>query len=151
MSSRADRFEPVGTEEAARWRKFAAPGETIFPSLLGFVVEDVRHGYCRMRLPLRPELMQAAGIVHGGALASLLDSVMVPAIGATLPPKTWFSTIDLHVQYVDALADDDVVAEGWIVRQGKRTVFGESEARAATSGDLVAKAMSTFTVRPPAA
>jgi uncharacterized protein (TIGR00369 family) len=148
VSSRAGCFDPVGSEDVARWRKFAAAGEVNYPRLLGFVVEDVRHGYCRMRLPLRQEVLQATGIVHGGALASLLDSVLVPAIGVTLPPKTWFSTVDLHVQYVDALAGDDVVAEGWIVRQGKRTVFGESEARAATTGALVAKAMSTFTVRP---
>jgi uncharacterized protein (TIGR00369 family) len=146
--SRADRFDPVDPAALARWRKFAAAGAVNFPKLLGFVVEDVRHGYCRMRLPLRPDLLQANGIMHGGALASLLDSVLVPAIGVTLPPNSWYSTIDLHVQYIDSLADEDAVAEGWVVRQGKRTVFGESEARASTTDRLLAKAISTFTVRP---
>jgi uncharacterized protein (TIGR00369 family) len=100
-----------------------------------------------MRMPFRAELLHAGGIVHGGALASLLDSVLVPAIGVTVAPNTVYSTVDLHVQFIDSLADEDAVAEGWIVRRGKRTLFGESEARASTTGRLIAKAISTFNVR----
>jgi uncharacterized protein (TIGR00369 family) len=102
-----------------------------------------------MRMPLRQEIKQAAGLVHGGALASLLDSVLVPAIGVTVPLGSMYSTVDLHVQYLAALTDDDAIAEGWIVRQGKSTVFGESEAFAASSGRLVAKAILTYNVRLP--
>ena len=79
--------------------------------------------------------------------ASLLDSVLVPAIGVTVPPGSVYSTVDLHVQFVDSLVDEDAVAEGWIVRRGRRTVFGESEALAANTGRLIAKAVSTFNVR----
>jgi uncharacterized protein (TIGR00369 family) len=102
-----------------------------------------------MRMPLRQEIKQAAGLVHGGALASLLDSVLVPAIGVTVPQGSTYSTVDLHVQYLAALTDDDAVAEGWIVRQGKSTVFGASEAFAASTGKLVAKAILTYNVRVP--
>ena len=59
-------------------------------------------------------------------LASLLDSVLVPAIGVTVPPGSVYSTVDLHVQFVDSLVDEDAVAEGWIVRRGRRTVFGRA-------------------------
>lgn len=151
FASRADQFDPIDDGLAARWRKFGAATSVNFPQLLGFVVEEVRHGYCRMRLPIRPEVKQAAGLVHGGALATLLDSSLVPAIGVTTPPGSSYSTVDLHVQFLEALLDEDAIAEGWIVRQGKRTVFGESEARAAESGRLVAKAVMTYSVRLPAA
>jgi acyl-coenzyme A thioesterase PaaI-like protein len=60
---------------------------------------------------------------------------------------TVYSTVDLHVQFVDSLVDEDAVAEGWVVRRGGRTVFGESEAHAANTGRLIAKAISTFAVR----
>lgn len=147
--SRAGSFPPIDAALLARWRKFGAAGAVSYPHLLGFVVEDVRHGYCRMRLPFRPELKQAGGLVHGGAIASLLDSVLVPAIGVTVPADVTYSTVDLHVQFLEALIDEDALAEGWIVRQGKRTVFGESEARAAGTGRLLAKAVTTFAVRLP--
>lgn len=148
-STRADQFEPVDAADVARWRKFGASGETTFPQMLGLTLEDVRHGYCRMRLPFRADLKHAGGVVHGGAIATLLDSVLVPAIGVTVPPNSAMSTIDLHVQFLDALVDEDAIAEGWIVRQGRRTVFGESEARAANTGRLLAKAITTYAVRVP--
>jgi uncharacterized protein (TIGR00369 family) len=148
-TSRAEQFEVVDAADAAKWRRFGATGEITFPQLLGLTVEEVRHGYCRMRLPFRPDLKHAGGIVHGGAIATLLDSVLVPAIGVTLPAHSAYSTIDLHVQYLDALVDEDAVAEGWIVRPGKRTVFGESEAHAAGTKRLLAKAIMTFAVRVP--
>ena len=47
---------------------------------------------CRLRLVFRPELMQSDGVMHGGAIASLLDSVLVPAIGSSLPDGSRFST-----------------------------------------------------------
>ena len=148
MSPRAEQFSEVDPALAARWNKFGANGQPRFPQLLGLAVEEVRDGYCRMRLPFRAELLHAGGIVHGGALATLLDSVLVPAIGVALPPGTAYSTVDLHVQFVDSLVDEDAVAEGWVVRRGRRTVFGESEARAANTGRMIAKAISTFAVRP---
>lgn len=145
---RAEQFEPVDAETDARWRKFGAPGTPTFGALLGFQVDEVRVGYCRLRLPFKPDLLQAGGLVHGGAIASLLDASLVPAIGVSLPPKAQYSTVDLHVQYLAGLTEGDAIAEGWVVRQGKRTVFGQSEAFD-TSGRLLAKAITTFSVRLP--
>lgn len=149
LSARAEQFDPIDDDLAARWHRFGATGQAGFAQLLGLIVEEVRHGYCRMRLPLRSELLQAGGVVHGGAVATLLDSVLVPAIGVTLPAGSTYLTVDLHVQYLDSLVDEDAVAEGWIVRRGGRTIFGESEARAAATGRLLAKAISTFNLRRP--
>ena len=52
-----------------------------FPTLVGLELEEVRTDYARMRLPYRPELQQPAGVVHGGAVATLIDTVVVPAVG----------------------------------------------------------------------
>jgi acyl-coenzyme A thioesterase PaaI-like protein len=50
---------------------------------------------------------------------------------------------------MEAIVDEDVVAEGWVVRRGRRVVFGQAEARAARSGRLVATAVLTYNVSPP--
>lgn len=129
--------------------RFARPGTTLFPQLVGLQIEDVRTDYCRMRLPFRAELRQAGGIVHGGAIATLLDSVIVPAVGGVLPKEARFSTVDLHVQFIGAVRDEDLVAEGWVTRRGRSVAFCESEAVAATSGRTVGKAMLTYHVVAP--
>ena len=102
--------------------------------------------YCRMRMPFRPDLEQPAGVVHGGAIATLLDSVVVPAVGQAYDVTTRYSTVDMHVQFLSALVGDDAIAEGWVVRRGRTTVFCEAEVVAASTGRVVARSMLTYNV-----
>jgi uncharacterized protein (TIGR00369 family) len=148
--SRADRHAPLPDDLAARWSKFGNWEREFFPTLVGLRIEEVRTDYCRMRLPFRPELEQPAGVVHGGAIATILDSVVVPAIGSAYAPEVRFSTVDMHVQFMSALVRDDAVAEGWIVRRGRSVVFCESEVLASSTGTVVARSVLTYNVsRPP--
>lgn len=119
-----------------------------FPQLVGIVVDDVRLDYCRMSMPFRPELEQPMGIVHGGAIATLLDVVVVPAIGGPLEPNAGFSTVDMHVQYLSALVGETAVAEGWVTKRGRSIVFCEAEITGATSGKTIARASLTYFLAP---
>jgi uncharacterized protein (TIGR00369 family) len=147
--TRADQHPPAPDHIRQRWSAFGAWERTYFPSYLGLQLEEVRTDYARMRLPFRPELEQREGVVHGGAIASLLDSVVVPAIGqAYSVGEARLSTVDMHVQYLAAAVGEDLVAEGWIVRRGRRVVFCEAEARGDTTGKLIARSMLTYNVQP---
>jgi uncharacterized protein (TIGR00369 family) len=145
-TGREAQHEPLPAEVEARWMRFGQTGAQLYVNLLGLTIEAVRTDYCRMRMPFQTQLRQAAGIVHGGAIASLLDAVVVPVVGSAYGKDARFSTVDLHVQYLSALIDDDAVAEGWVVKRGRSTVFCESEAVAATSGKLIARSMLTYNV-----
>jgi uncharacterized protein (TIGR00369 family) len=130
-----------------RWSRYGRGTEAAyFAALLGLTVEDVRVDYCRMRLPWRTEISQPFGVAHGGALSSLLDSVVVPAIGSGYESPIGFATIDMSVQFLGALKDEDAIAEGWITQRGKSIVFCESEAIGARSGRRVARAVLTYKV-----
>lgn len=144
--TRADQFEPLTDVDAKRWARFGKSETVFYPMLLGLEVEETRVDYCRMRLPFKVELLHAGGIVHGGAIASLMDAVLVPAVGSVLGPKDRFSTVDLHVQYIGAVKDEDIVAEGWVTKRGRSVVFCESEAVGAISGRLIAKSVLTYNV-----
>lgn len=150
--SRADQFSPLPADTAERWSRFGNWDRDYYPNVVGITVEEVRTDYCRMRLVYRPEIEQPAGVVHGGAIASLVDSVVVPAIGMAYAGDARFSTIDMHVQYLSALIRDDAVAEGWVVRRGRTIVFCEAEVVGATSGKVIAKGILTYHVSqaPPA-
>ena len=146
--TRADRYEPLPDDAAARWAKFGKSEVVFYPMLLGLEVEDVRIDYCRMRMPFKPELLQPGCLVHGGAIASLMDAVLVPAVGSMLGPRDRYSTVDLHVQFIGAVKDEDVVAEGWVTKRGRTVVFCESEALGATTGRLIARSVLTYNVSP---
>ncbi len=144
--SRADRFAELAPDVAMRWSRFAKGDRILYPQLLGISVQEVRVDYCRMLLPHRPELEQLAGLVHGGAIASLLDTVVVPAVGAAYGPQARFATVDMHIQFLSAVVGHDVVAEGWVVRRGRSVVFCESEAIDAHNGRIVARSLLTYSV-----
>ena len=100
-----------------------------------------------MRLPYRPELEQPAGVVHGGALASLIDTVIVPAVGSAYPEMPLMLTLSLSINYLGAIVECDAVAEGWVVRRGRSVVFSQVEVRD-EQGLLAATASLVYKVRP---
>ena len=60
-----------------------------FPNFLGMRFEEVRLDYGRVSLPYRPEFNQPAGMIHGGVIASLIDTVVVgPLMSALDAPPT---------------------------------------------------------------
>ena len=66
------------------WRNFVRwPGAAVLPAA-GRAADrgDPRSTTARMRLPYRDELNQPAGVVHGGAIATLIDTVVVPAVAS---------------------------------------------------------------------
>lgn len=148
LPTRAHLHAELPPERLARWAGFAKWDEPYFPRLLGFEVEEIRQDYCRMRLPWRFELTQPAGVVHGGAIASLIDSVVVPAIGSAYDEAVSFVTIDMQIQYRGAVVQEDQVAEGWVTNRGRSIVFCEAEVLT-TSGKPVAKGMLTYRLHGP--
>ena len=144
--SRAEQFAPLPDDVAARWLKFGSWDRIFYPSFLGMTVQEVRADYCRMLMQYKPELDQPQGLVHGGAIASLLDAVVVPAVGAAYGREVRFSTVDMHVQYMSAAKQEDLIAEGWVTKRGRSVVFCESEAIGASSGKVVARSVLTYNV-----
>ena len=147
--NRAEQHAALPADVAERWSRFGRGDDELYVNMLGLVIEEIRTDYCRMRMPFRPVLNQAAGVVHGGAIAGLLDSVVVPVVGSGIEAGSRFSTVDMHVQFLSALVGEDAVAEGWVVKRGRRTVFVEAEAIGATSGALIARSMLAYAVSPP--
>ncbi len=147
----AARFDPLPPEVAARWANFGSWGdEVFFPKHVGLVVEEIRTDYARIRLPWVPHVAQPAGVAHGGAIATLIDTVVVPAIGTAYDEGTLMSTISMNVQYLGPVVGTDAVAEGWIERRGRSIVFCRAEVRAGR-GDLVATGTLTYKVSVPRA
>ena len=147
----ADAFADLPPHRVERWKRLGAGSTTFYAAFLGLVVEDVRLDYCRMRLPWRTEITQPFGVAHGGAIASLIDAVVVPAIGAGYEDPVGFATVDMTVQYLGALRDEDAVAEGWLTQRGSSIAFCEAEVRGATSDRLVAKGVLTYKISKPKA
>jgi uncharacterized protein (TIGR00369 family) len=139
----ADRFTPLAPERLAVWE--ASGQNAFFPGYVGLRLEEVRLDYARMRLPHRREIDQPQGVVHGGALATLVNTVVVPAIGSAYEERRALLTIAVTMQFLDAVAGEDAIAEGWVEKRGRSTCFCRVEVRSA-SGMLAATASVVYKV-----
>lgn len=138
LDANLDRHPPLSSERLKTWEGFGQAGGSAvyFPGYVGLRLEDVRLDYARMRLPHRRELDQPQGVVHGGALATLADTVVVPAIGSAYEERRALLTIGMTLQYLDAIVAQDAIAEGWVEKRGRSTCFCRVEIR--TPADVLA-------------
>lgn len=149
MTSRAEQFDLLPRSVLEQWSGFLQWSDQVyFPAMVGIEVEELRRDYARMRLPWRRELNQPQGLMHGGAIATLVDTVVVPAIGTAYDEPRPFSTIEMSVRYLGPVRQEDLVAEGWVMRRGRRVVFCDVEVRTA-SRVVVATAQLLYIVGSP--
>jgi acyl-coenzyme A thioesterase PaaI-like protein len=87
--------------------------------------------------------------VPGGAIATLIDTVVVPALAWVYDEVPKLLTVTLNIRFRGALFEEDAVAEGWIDTRGRTTVFCSAEVVGATSGRVVADGQLVYKVPPP--
>jgi acyl-CoA thioesterase len=121
-----------------------------YARLLGILVAEVAPGRATLTLQIRKELTQNHGVVHGGAIASLIDSATAFAILSLLSPKEKVTTVDLTISYLRAVTEGQLSATAEIVRAGRRLFVVSANVTDAT-GRLIATALSTYIKISPAA
>ncbi|MDA0169027.1 PaaI family thioesterase [Solirubrobacter taibaiensis] len=96
-----------------------------FVRLLGIELVDVGTDRATVRLPFREDLVTIADVVHGGALASLIDMAAVSAAWAddAEPTSMEGATVSLDVSYVAAARGKDLTAVGVVSKRGRSLVF----------------------------
>jgi len=113
-------------------------------ALLGMQLDEVAEGRTVFSL-LADELHEnPMGTMHGGIVATLVDTAMGCALSSLLPADAGFTTLELKTNYVRAItqATGRVFAEGSVVHSGGRVATTEARVHD-TSGALYAHATST--------
>ncbi|MGH3648672.1 MAG: PaaI family thioesterase [Micromonosporaceae bacterium] len=87
------------------------------------------------------------GLVHGGLVCTLLDSVAGCAVQATLPAGVGYTSAEIKVNYLRPIHADtgELTARGWLAKPGRRIAFAEADVRDA-AGKVYATATSTCLV-----
>lgn len=83
-------------------------------------------GYARIRMRYQDENSTAGRALHGGALASLIDTTGAMAAWTTAQiatPKYFGSTVGVNVNYLSGAIGEDVFAEGRILKRGKEIIY----------------------------
>jgi len=143
----------TGVEESpneATLRARIDPGAVAFWWTLGVTIERVdAPGHVVLTLPWRKELeTRRPGVMHGGAIASLIDSAAGAAV-LTLRDehdRTWagIATLDMNVSYLNP-AMTEAIAEATVLRASRTLVFVQVDVRD-REGTPIAAGRCTYSI-----
>jgi uncharacterized protein (TIGR00369 family) len=129
--------------EAQRQRVEKAFAAVPFFRLIGLQVESVAAGEAVLSMEIGEGLKQNDQIVHGGAIASLIDSAIAFAIIPLLADNERTTTVDLTIHYLRPLTQGVAKASAHVVRAGRRVITVSAEV-SDENGKLAATALSTY-------
>jgi uncharacterized protein (TIGR00369 family) len=133
--------EGLTAEEVARLHETFA--QIPYVRLLGLEFVGAERGAATFALEAREELTRMGGILHGGAVVSLMDTAAAFAVHTLLEPEGRTVTVDLTVHFLRAARAGRLEARASVLREGRRVLILSVEATD-HSGTLIATATMTY-------
>jgi uncharacterized protein (TIGR00369 family) len=120
-------------------------GRSAAGNWLGFTLEAISKGTVTISLPVKREMTNPYGHIHGGMMSLVIDEVIGWAV-VSLESEHHYTSLNLNVDFLYAIKEGDrLVATAKIVRAGKKIVHAECEVKN-EDGTLLAKAASNLVV-----
>ena len=116
-----------------------------FSVLLGAELLCFSAGYAELKVPIKKELQQQHGFLHGGVISYAADNALTYAGGSVLGPAV--VTSEYKINYLRPALGDYIVARATVIHAGKSQavcrcdVYAVSEAKE----NLCATAQGTIT------
>jgi uncharacterized protein (TIGR00369 family) len=116
-----------------------------FAQLLGVRVAQVSHERAVLRLPFQEDNANQGGVLHGGAIASLIHmaGTLAAWTGIDLEAEPLVNTVDLSIQYLAAALREEVTAEALVLRRGRDIFFLDVTVRGAAQ-QLISKGLMIY-------
>jgi uncharacterized protein (TIGR00369 family) len=115
---------------------------------LDFTLAAVDTGFAAFEGDPAEWMYNPLGTVHGGWMATLLDSALGCAVHSALPPSTTYTTATLELKFIRAVTESTgrVRAEAKVVHVGGKIATAEARLFAIDGGKLLATATTTCAV-----
>jgi uncharacterized protein (TIGR00369 family) len=112
-------------------------------------IEQVDGKTCRVREAYDEEMLRPGGTVSGPTLMELADLAMYVVLLSAIGPVGLAVTTNLNINFLSkAPAGHDLIAEGRLMKLGKRLAVGEITLYSAAGPDPVAHVTSTYSIPP---
>ena len=116
-----------------------------FSALLGAQLDSIEPGRVQLSLPIKPEILQQHGFVHGGAMAYLADNALTYAGGSVLGDSL---TSEFKINYVrPAIGPGTLIAEAVSVADGKTQEVCRCDIYVSRDGERKLCAVAQGTIR----
>ena len=134
----------ISAEELARLRETFAG--VPYVGLLGFEFVRAERGAATFALDVREELTRMGGILHGGAVVSLLDTAAAFAVHTVIGTEARTVTVDLTVHFLRPASQGRIEAVARVLRRGRSVCILSVEAHDAIA-QIIATATMTYFIQ----
>lgn len=116
---------------------------------LGIRFESIEDGHATARLPFRDDLLRPGGTVTGPAMMAMADVVMYGAVLSRIGPVKLAVTTSLNANFLRRPRPGDLLADGRLIKCGRRLAYGEVTLVSADSpDDPVCHVTCTYSIPP---
>src|SRR5215472_7559371 len=112
---------------------------------LGMQLTDMQPDMAVLILPFDRSLVTIGATIHGGAIASLIDTTAMVAAWSddTVPENMRGTTVGLTVSYLAPAEGEDLQATARVLRRGRSLVYLDVAVQS-VSGTSVARGLATY-------
>lgn len=126
----------------AEWR---GDDDSPFSRLIGIEDGVSEGGVGSVSLAIRAHHLQAAGRVHGGLIAVLVDTAFFRAVRSRLALGQRTTTIELKINFLEPADSGRLTATAALIGDGGRLMVADVQVTS-DDGRLIAQALGTFLV-----
>jgi len=109
----------------AKLRQFLR--EIPFNSHVGLRLVRLHKDGVTIECPMRPELLNGAGVLHGGVTATVADVAVGMALARHLGRPRAATTVEMKINYLRPVAHGKITARSHLVKVGTRLCCGRVE------------------------
>jgi len=100
------------------------------PGLLGLEFPELKHGYVRGRMAIKPHHMAPNGYLHAASVIALADTACGRGAAIARPEgASGFTTIELKANFLGTANDGVVEVEARLIHGGRLTQVWDAEVR----------------------
>ena len=116
-----------------------------YVGLLGIELTDMQPDMAVLTLPFASSLVTIGTTIHGGAIASLIDTAAMVAAWSddAVPENLRGTTVGLTVTYLAPAEGEDIQATARVLRRGRSLVYLDVDVKS-LSGTSVARGLATY-------
>lgn len=118
-----------------------------YPHHMHMSLTDIRYDTAVVTMELADCHLQPYGIVHGGVIATLIDTATFWSGFLRLPEDAGLVNVDLKLNYLKSVAGGRLTAEGQCIRPGKTISYADARV-VNDAGDLIAHGTSSLMALP---
>ena len=115
---------------------------------IGMHTDAIHRGRAVLRLPFRPTMLRPGGVVSGPMIMALADACMYAVVLSAIGKVKLAVTTSFSINFLFGASPVDLLAEGSMLRLGKRLAVMQVMVHSDGHDDPVAHATGTYSLPP---